>query len=940
MADRPLKPPNAADWKRAHELFVEAVALPESERTALLRDRARADPALRLEVESLLKFAANDDIAGRNFGHVVGDAAHELSWLLPIEQVGPYRLIEEIGHGGMGAVYLATRADDDFRQRVAIKLMRGIVGPDALRRFRAERRMLASLEHPYIARLIDGGATDTGMPYLAMEYVDGVPIDEYCNSRSLSVSERLDLFMRVCDAVVHAHHALIVHRDLKPSNILVTADGTPKLLDFGIAKLLDDDGTDALLATRASMRMMTPEYASPEQIRGEPITMATDVYSLGVILYELLTGARPHTFGSRAIHEIVAVISTHDAPKPSTVTTLSAARELRGDLDTVVLTALQRDLARRYPSVEAFADDLSRYRSGHPVSARAATWRYLTRRFLARHRLAAAATAVLLLMTAGFAVMLGLSARRAAHERDTAERVTAMLVDMFSASDPAQSRGGATSARELLDRAAARVAQSLSEQPEVRAQLLDALGSVYFALGAWEPAQQLFNDSIQARGEAGESESLRTAMTRHRLADLLLWRGEAAAAEQLIASALTTRRRLLKEPHADIAASTALQARAALALGRPWPEVEALYLRAIDSWRQTLGAGTTEVAVALVQIARSRSAEGDFAGAEAAVREALGIRRAAFGDDHPLTVEAQVTLAQTVDQSGRSAESEPISREVLAHRRRIYGNDDHPWVHQAINQLALVLHGQGKLDEAEVHARRAAERARTMVGYHGGTASNIRTLGMILEDQGRLSEAAAAYRDALDVARKSPGAEPQTATILLSVAQLELLIGRPATALAAVDEAMAIQSKRIPRRHLTSVPATTARAAALAGLGRLDEAEALYQDALSIQRPVLPPRHPLLIATMTAYGVFLLDRGRTAEAESMLRDAHQAQEGSLPPAQWQRGWIATAYGAVLSATRGHAAGASLLQDGVSMLQAAFPAGDPRVRRAMRWARME
>ncbi|TAK93742.1 serine/threonine protein kinase, partial [Patescibacteria group bacterium] len=306
---------------------------------------------------------------------------------LPLERIGPYRLVSEIGHGGMGTVYLAER-DGDFHQRVAIKVVRGLLGADGLRRFRVERQILASLQHPGIAGLLDGGTTPEGMPYLVMEHIEGVRIDDYCDARHLTLAQRVTLFCRVCDAVSAAHRSLVVHRDLKPSNILITADGTPKLLDFGIAKLLTDDDADPLLVTSPSVRALTPEYASPEQIRGLPITTATDVYSLGVLLFELLTGERPHRLGTRTAAELERVICGQEARRPSAFVEKRLARELEGDLDTIALAALRKESSRRYQSVEQLADDLRRYLDGRPVLARPSTWSYRARRFVQRHRAA------------------------------------------------------------------------------------------------------------------------------------------------------------------------------------------------------------------------------------------------------------------------------------------------------------------------------------------------------------------------------------------------------------------------------------------------------------------------------------------------------------------------------------------------------------------------
>jgi serine/threonine-protein kinase len=750
----------------------------------------------------------------------------------------------------------------------------------------------------------------------------------------LSIDERIQLFLQVCDAVTYAHRSLIVHRDLKPSNILVTADGTPKLLDFGIAKLLDDDVAEGPV-TSASMRLMTPEYASPEQARGAAITIATDVYSLGVLLFEILTGARPYRFAAHDAQHVSQVISLEEPPKPSTLVDPRVARQLKGDLDTIVLTALHKDPARRYATVEQLSDDLRRYRDGHPISARPATWRYRAGRFLSRHRYGVATAAVVLLITAGFGTALALSARRTARERDAAERVTALLVDMFSASDPAQARGGSISARELLDRAAARIEQNLPEQPEVRAQLLDAVGSVYFSLGVWEPAQRLLGGAVTARNGVGEGASLRAAATLHRLADVMLWRGLATEAAPLVATALRIRREALGGHHPDVAASLALQARANTSLGRPWSEIEPLHLQAIGIWRETGGAYTPDVAVALVQLARGRSGEGQFDGAISAARESLAIRQRAFGDDHPLTLESLVTLAQAVHQSGRAEESEPISREVMERRRKLYHDDNHPFVHQAVNQLAWVLADEGRLAEAEPLSRLAAERSRSALGIFNGTASNLRVLGTILEDQGRRRDAEAAYREAIDVARKAPNAEPQLGLALANLARLEVGNGRAAAAAPLAEEAVAVLRARFGPRHFQVAPALLARADVLQALNRTTDAEAAFRETLAIQRAVLPAGHPAVALSQLSYGGFLLEQRRLPDATAVLGEAFQAQR-SLPKAHWSNAFTQCAYGAALRAA-GHPDGQAMVNEGLARLAALFPAADPHVREARRLA---
>jgi len=481
-------------WKQAEALFEQTLETPAAERPEFLQ--AIDDAELRREVESLLQ--AHEEAGGfldepdRFFSR----DSFEVDTLSPGQVVDRYRIIREIGRGGMGAVFLAERADDEYKKQVALKLIkRGTDTDSVLRHFRNERQILAGFDHPNIARLFDGGTTESGLPYFVMEYVEGLPVDEYCKAHALSVVERLKLFREVCAAVSYAHRRLVIHRDIKRSNILVTTEGVPKLLDFGIAKLLQDE--DAPQATMTGLNLMTPASASPEQLRGQPVTTATDVYSLGVVLYELLCGRSPYQFGSQSPHEMARVITDTEPSKPSTV--IARARDdskfeirnskmLRGDLDNIVLMALRKEPERRYQSVEQFSEDIRRHLEERPVLARKDTLDYRAAKFARRNKVALAAAALVLLILIGGIVATSRQAQIAKREKLRAERrfndVRKLANNvLFDYHDAIKDLPGATKVRERLVKDALNYLDSLAAEAHGDPSLQRELAAAYDRVG-------------------------------------------------------------------------------------------------------------------------------------------------------------------------------------------------------------------------------------------------------------------------------------------------------------------------------------------------------------------------------------------------------------------------------------------------------------------------
>lgn len=568
-------------WDRLQRLFYAASGMEPSGRKAYLEAECSADPSLRLQVESLILSSTETAVTGV-MESLQFLAASAISVNIG-ERLGNYEVIRELGRGGMGSVFLAVRADDQFRKQVAIKLMNvAIAGPEMLARFRAERQILADLDHPNIARMLDGGATPSGMPYVVMEYIDGLPIDIYCQVHGLEIPERLALFRQLCDAVMYAHRNLIVHRDLKPANVMVGADGVAKLLDFGIAKLVRDDGAPRTIAlTQVSERLMTPEYASPEQVRGEPISTSTDIYSLGVIFYEILTGHRPYKLQTRRPHEVARAILETEPAKPSTVigrveevtrddgtkitltpVWVSSARDgspeklrrrLRGDLDNIVLMAMRKDPARRYPSMGHLLTDLQRHLEGQPVSARQDTVGYRAAKFFERHRAAVITASLAILALIASTIGTAWQAQVARSERARAERrfndirrvANSLLFDVH---DAIKDLPGATPARQVIVSKALEFLDGLAKDSSGDLALQRELATAYervgdvqgkareSSLGDSRSALASYRKALALREAVATAEPNDLAIRRElgpnygRLSDLLFSNGDSAGA--------------------------------------------------------------------------------------------------------------------------------------------------------------------------------------------------------------------------------------------------------------------------------------------------------------------------------------------------------------------------------------------------------------------------
>jgi serine/threonine-protein kinase len=861
--------------KRVEEAFDQALDLGADEAEAFLEELLARDPVVHAEVTALLSAHA------RTEGPLEEDAIEAVASIasdaLQSIRIGPYRTVREIGRGGMALVYLAERADGQYEQQVAIKLIRG--RPDALelhRRFLAERQILASLDHPNIGRLLDGGLSPSGFPYLVMEYVDGLPITEYCDRHRLAISERLRLFRAVCDAVHYAHRNLIIHRDLKPTNILVTAGGTPKLLDFGIAKLLDKDSSAAPI-TRTDHRIMTPEYASPEQVQGQALTTASDVYGLGILLYQLLCGHRPYQLSQRPAAEVLNLVCEKDPERPSTrvlqhekvprgdgatreigpedvsaARNLSAdrlRRRLQGDLDNIVMKALRKEPTRRYVSAELLGQDIDRYLSGLPVIAhRGSAW-YRAGKFLRRHRAQSAAAALAassLLVGMGAAVW---QARVASRERDRAEAALAQaeqslrqslevkdfLITLFEANDPMEARGATPTASDLLARGVDRVAE-LEGQPSVQAEMLDAIGRVYQSLGRFEDAVPYLAQALDLRREVfGDADPV-VAESLERMGTILRLTGRYQEAEPYFRESLVLSRQLLGSDDPRVA--TVLNNLSVLlrTVGE-YDEAEALALEALDVWERTLDGPDPELAFGLRNLGWLRSLQGDSEGAEAYYRRALEMRVALHGEGHPDVAGMQVLLGDLFLARDDWRSAEPLYREALEIRRSFLG-EAHPYTASTLNNLGLVTRAKGDPVGAEALHRHALQAWEEALGReHAYYAWGLNDLAMAVYAQGRLDEAESLQREALAVRRRLLSEDhPDVALSLHNLGVILAAEGRLAEAQAQLEEALAMRRDHFGDGHPDVARSLRELAVVNEQLGRNDDGRTrtIYADLIRV----------------------------------------------------------------------------------------------------------
>jgi len=879
-------------WREIDDLFAEALDRPPAERGAFLDAACGGDPELRREVERLL--AADSESQATFLERPVG----ELLGLVPDRsdragepaRLGHYRLLGRLGGGGMGDVFRARREDEHYEQEVAIKILRSGLGPEALQRFLIERQILARLEHPNIARLYDGGSTEDGRPYLVMELVEGLPVDEYCDRHQLDVDQRLDLFRRICAAVQYAHQNLLVHRDLKPGNILVTAAGEPKLLDFGIAKRLERGPATQPDLTQTGSRIMTPSYASPEQVKGEPITTASDVYSLGVLLYGLLAGRGPYRNGlGRLPHEIERAICEEAPERPSVALFRPGAppmaeeigrdrrarpqalrRRLQGDLDNVVLMALRKEPERRYGSAAQLAGDLESHLQSLPVVARPDTLPYRARKFLRRHRTGVAAAAVVVLLAVLFMVSLVAQGRRVARERDKARYALGFLVDTFKEADPYHTQGERLTADEILSRGAERVSRDLTGQPDVQAALMDAIGEVELGLGRYDRAEPLLKQGLALRRGLFGPESLETAESLEHLGRLRQDRSAFADSEALLRQALEIKRRRLGDR--DLGVARTLDALGTLLTARGGAgEAEKLHREALDIALKVEGPVGPTVASSLLALGKAKLAQGNYLAAERISRQGLVVQRGVLGTRDPRFYRVQTDVAEVLLETGKYKEAETLLRRSLAAQRELLGRD-HPDVTVTLAGLATALLRQGRWEESAAAGREALGIVRARLGpSHWLVDALLGDLAAAIGAQGRPAAAIPYYEEVLEIRRRNYGPRsPQAAQVLLQLAAAYRSLKQYPEALRFAQDGLEILEQAGDPRLASAL-----REVGLDHLdaGRPAQAETYLRKALAAGKEDLPHGHPEVAGAKTSLAECLIELRRFDEAAVLLREA-------------------------------------------------------------------
>lgn len=857
------------------DLLAAALDQPAAERRGWLTGQP-LDPALIAEVLALL------------------DAAeHAPAWLaapadgLPAgTQIGPFRIVRELGRGGMGVVYLVEREQGGFRQHAALKVLPAALdSPERRARFIAERQILAELEHPNIARLLDGGFSQEQRPWFALELIQGEPITDYCRRLQLDIPARLRLLLQLCSAVGYAHAQLLVHRDLKPGNILVDASGRLRLLDFGIAKPLGPEPADG----RPESLILTPAYAAPELLRGERVTTAADVWSIGIVLYELLTDQRPFPVSGNALIEAILGGSV---PPPSRACG-RRARYLRGDLDAIMHRATAATAARRYASVDALAEDLRRYLARMPVHAHADSAAYRIGKYLRRHPIAVLASSLALAILSATAVGLYWQAERAAGEARRARLITDFVTGLFEIANPDVSQGRTVEARELLSEGAKRMQHNLSGDPTLAVELARVVGKLSRQVGDYSAAEAVLREALSYGAAMGATTR---AAVRIELGESLILDGQYASARESLQTAL-----------AEVPLRTSsLRAQALARLG----QAQAM-LGEIESGTGLVRAAlATDLAVAGLdseEVIRDQHLLGEIAyeaqrfdTAAMYYRAELAATAARHGESSTERAQAEHDLGVALAGAGELKEAQSHMQNACALRRKLLG-EQHPALALCLRNWAGVLRQAGQSAAAEPKYREAlAINERVLGPEHLNTFYSVNSLAVLLAGDGRVAEALPMFQRSLRGFRRTLGAEhPTTGVVLISLAALEARVGHYAEAEALNREAIALNDRKLGPDNPRSAVAKRALGYAIAMAGDAERALPYLRDAVRVHAAQFPDHHPELIVFRASLAQALAATPRLAEALAVARTSYDAAARALPASHPFRGYAALTLARVL-----------------------------------------
>ena len=915
---------DAERWLRLSPLLDALLELPEDMRSEHLAALRREDGALADELEKLLAMEEGD---AEFLAEPVVELPHGAR---PGARIGPYRLDRLIGEGGMGQVWLAARADGLYERKVALKLLRpGLADPKLRQRFDREREILARFAHPYIARLLDAGIDKDGQPYLALEYVDGEPITSYCQSRQLDIAARLDLFRQVCEAVSHAHANLIVHRDLKPSNILVTPAGHVRLLDFGIAKLLDVQPLP-VEQTRTGVRTFTLHYAAPEQIRGEPVTTMTDVYSLGVVLYELLTGSKPYRLKRQTDAEWEEAILAGEPLRPSQAAARASAettrpysparlgRELAGDLDNISLKALGKRPEQRYVSAEALSQDLLSYLRGRPVLARGESLGYRARKYLHRHRWALGAAVLLLTVMTTALGVVGWQARQALQEASRAQAMQNFVASLFESAGNTP-MDAPMDLRSLLDLGIARGERSLAKQPQARAELYGVVARLRLGMGDYREANALLQKQAVLLGalpDAPTSLFLEAATLRGSARRQL---NDARGCERQMQPLLALAEREQEQLPAQVAAFYSQLARCRRGLGKR-NLANQLFSRSLKLRRDN--GDDVGVAESLLDLSSLHADDGDSRSAIRILRDALAQLRHKVGDRHPLAIDMLRGLCSLERNNDDLVAAERDCRSSLALALDLHGRSHRATVDARRNLAALYV-DLGRFGEAETELLDAYAWMRARLGRnHPDLARTYNSLGIVAWERGDLVGAIDYQARAVEIWRKgnNPGL---TAAGAYNLAMILHSAGRDVDALPLIRESVALRIQRFGAGHELVGDSNRLLGEILAGLGAPDEALDALQTAVRLTRGGYGAAH-----SHTRRAEISLARAQAAQgdAAALLRLRGWSHYDGNDIEQRKASWLAHAYAAERDCRARPAQARAELEAVLAQIQLRLPEG--------------